>query len=147
MIQEKIFVSRSYMALFLPKRFWCKPQNCQLVPKIPDFQNGRKSPRDSIWYVGSKFKCLQLICRCKESFFRINILLRTRVQKLTYFELFIESRRDMVLKVVTFSLKIIKIWKNDLENRNNCWTKNFFAIIYFQHNVYWTCSVMSNFLS
>ena len=27
------FVSRSYMALWLPERFWCKPPNGQLVPK------------------------------------------------------------------------------------------------------------------
>ena len=34
-------------------------------PKIPDFQNGGKSPLDPFLYVGSKFKCLQLVYRLK----------------------------------------------------------------------------------
>ena len=34
-------------------------------PKIPDFQNGGKSPLDPFLYVESKFKCLQLVYRWK----------------------------------------------------------------------------------
>ena len=36
------------------------------------------------------------------------------VQKCTYFELLIENRRDIFLKVVGFLLKIVNIRKNDL---------------------------------
>ena len=32
---EKVYVSRSYMVLWLPEQFWCKPQNRQLGPKSP----------------------------------------------------------------------------------------------------------------
>ena len=60
-------------------------------PKIPDFQNDGKLPWRQISYVGSKFKCLKLIYRCEGNFIRINIVLRTRVQKWTYFELLIEN--------------------------------------------------------
>ena len=42
-------------------------------------------------------------------------LIRTRVQKCTYFELLIENRRDMFLKVVGFLLKIVNIRKNNLK--------------------------------
>ena len=82
--------------------------------KIPDFQNGRKSSWRPFSYVLSKFKCLQLIYCWKRNFIRINIVFRTRVQKCTYFELLIEKRRDIFLKVVGFLLKICKTQKNDL---------------------------------
>ena len=52
--------------------------------------------------------------RWNRNFIRINIVLRTRVQKWTYFELLIENWRDTFLKVVAFLLKFIKIWKSDL---------------------------------
>ena len=81
-------------------------------PKIPDFQNGGKSPWRPISYVGSKFKCLKLIYHCEGNFIRINIVFRTRVQKWTYFELLTENQTDMLLKVVAFYLKIAKIIKN-----------------------------------
>ena len=58
-----------------------------------------------IWAAGSKFKCLQLIYCWKGNFPRINIVLRTRAQKWTYFELLIEKRRDIFLKVVGFFAK------------------------------------------
>ena len=38
MSSEKAFVSRSYMALWLLERFWCKPQNGQLAPKSQIFK-------------------------------------------------------------------------------------------------------------
>ena len=43
-----------------------------------------------------------------------NIVLRTRIQKCKYFELLIENRKDIFLKVVGFLLKIVNIRKNDL---------------------------------
>ena len=75
-------------------------------PKVPNFQNGRKPLWCPISSVGSKFKCLQLIYRWKGNFIRINIVLRTSVQKWTSFELLIENRRGMFLKVVAFLLKL-----------------------------------------
>ena len=83
-------------------------------PIIPDFQNGGKSPWRPFSYVGSKFKCLQLIYCWKGNFIRINIFLRTKVQKQTYFELMIKYWRDIFLIIADFLLKIVKIWKNDL---------------------------------
>ena len=47
--------------------------------------------------------------RWKGNFIRINTVLRIRVQKWTYFEVLVENRRDMFLKVVAFFLKIAKI--------------------------------------
>ena len=44
------------------------------------------------------------IYRSKGNFFRINIVLRTRVQKWTYFRA-IENQRDIFLKVVGFFVK------------------------------------------
>ena len=41
----------------------------------------------------------------KGNFLRINIALRIEVQKWTYFELFIENRRDIFLKVVAPFIK------------------------------------------
>ena len=38
MSPEKVVVSPSYMALALPKKFCCKPQNGQLAPKSPIFK-------------------------------------------------------------------------------------------------------------
>ena len=78
-------------------------------PKFPNFQNGAKSLRRPISYVGSKFKCLQLVYRCKGNSIRINIVLRTRVEEWTYFELLIENRRDIFLKVVGVFKKIVKV--------------------------------------
>ena len=54
-------------------------------PKMPDFQNGGKSP------------CIA----GKETLSG----LRTRVQKWTYFELLIENRRGIFLKAVGFFVK------------------------------------------
>ena len=51
-------------------------------PKIPDFQNGGKSPWRSVLYLGSKLKSLQ---RWNKNFLRFNILLRTRGQKMNIF--------------------------------------------------------------
>ena len=47
--------------------------------------------------------------RSKGNVIRINIVLRTRVQKWAYFELLIENRKDMFLKGTVFLLKIVKI--------------------------------------
>ena len=114
-------------------------------PKIPNFQNGVKSPWCLISYVGQNSNAYN-IYRCKGNFIRINTVFRTRVQKWTNFKLLMGSRRDMFLKVGAFLLKIVTIWKNDLkQNRSNCLTKTF-AIIYFQYNVYYSCSIMFNFM-
>ena len=61
--------------------------------KIPYVRNGGKSPCSPFSYVGSKFKCMELIFCWKGNFIRISIVLRTRVQKWTYFELLPENRR------------------------------------------------------
>ena len=67
--------------------------------KIPDFLNEGKTPWCPFLYVGSKFKCLQLIYLYKGNFVSINIVLRTSVQKWTYFELLVENRKDIFLKL------------------------------------------------
>ena len=41
----------------------------------------------------------------ERKFYRINIILSTRVQKWTYFELLIENRKDIFLKVVGLFIK------------------------------------------
>ena len=41
----------------------------------------------------------------ERKFYRINIVLSTRVQKWTYFELLIENRKDIFLKVVGLFIK------------------------------------------
>ena len=144
MSSEKAFVSRSYMALWLLEKFWCKPQNGQLAPKSQIFKmvGNHHGAQFHMWGQNSN------ACNIyrKGNFIRINTVLRTRVQKWTNFKLLMGSRRDMFLKVVAFLLKIVKIWKNDLkQNRSNCLTKTF-AIIYFQYNVYYSCSIMFNFM-
>ena len=74
--------------------------------KIPNFQNGGKSSWRPISYVGSTFKCLQLIYRCKGNFIRINNFLRTRVQKSTYFQLLIDRKlKGHVLKSCSYFAK------------------------------------------
>ena len=93
------------MDISLPEKFWCKPQNGQLAPKSLIFKMAENHHVAHFSYVVSKFKCQQLIYRWKGSFIGINIVLRTRVQKLTYFELLIENRRDIFIKVVGFFVK------------------------------------------
>ena len=83
--------------------------------KTSDFQNGGKSPWRPFSYVASKFRCLRFTYHWRGNFIMINITLRIRVQKFTYFELLIENRRYIFLKVVGFLLKIVKIQKNDLK--------------------------------
>ena len=73
------------------RKFFAQTRKWSTSSKISDFQNGGKSPWHPFSYIGSKFKCLQLIYRWKGNFIRINIVLRTRVQKCTYFELLIEN--------------------------------------------------------
>ena len=82
--------------------------------KITDFKSGGKSPIHPFSCVESKFKCLKLTYRWKGNFIRINIVLRAKFQKWTYFELLIENRKGTFLKVVGFLLKIVTICKNDL---------------------------------
>ena len=38
MSSEKVLVLGSYMALWLPEKFWCKPQNGQLASKSSIFK-------------------------------------------------------------------------------------------------------------
>ena len=97
---------------WLPEKFWCKPQNGQLAPKCPNFQNGRKSSWLPFSYVGAKFKCLQLVYHSKGNFIRISIVLRTRFQSWTYFELLIENQRDIFLKVFVKNRQAMKKWLN-----------------------------------
>ena len=117
----KMFDSREsfrFMLLYSPmtsRKVLMQTTKSPTGPKIHNFQNSWKTPWCSISYVGSKFKCVQLIYRWKGNFIRINISLRTRVQKWTYFELLIENRKDMFLKLVAFWLEIVKIWKSDLK--------------------------------
>ena len=112
---KKFFESRKnscFMFLYGPmtsRKILVQTTKSSTSPKISDFQNGKKSPWRPVTYVESKFKCLQLIYRLKGNFIRINIVLITRAQIRTYFELLIETRRDMFLKVVAFLLKIVKI--------------------------------------
>ena len=56
-------------------------------PKIPDFRNGGKSPWRLILYVGSNVYNLYIV----GNFIRIDIVLRTKIQEWTYFELLIEN--------------------------------------------------------
>ena len=65
-------------------------------PEIPDFQNGAKSPCCLFSYAGSKFKCLQIIYHWKGNFMRINIGLRTIVQKWTKN---LENQKKIFLKL------------------------------------------------
>lgn len=100
---RKIFESReSFRFMLLYSRMTSRKILMQTTksstgPKIHNFQNSWKTPWCSISYVGSKFKCVQLIYRWKGNFIRINILLRTWVQKWTYFETVIENQKDMFL--------------------------------------------------
>ena len=71
-------------------------------PKIHDFKKSGKSPWCQFSYVGSKFKCLQLVYRWERNFIRINIALRTRVQEETYLELLIENRKGIFLQTAGF---------------------------------------------
>ena len=111
MSPEKILVSSG---LVISRKTLMQTTKQSTSPKIPDFQNGGNSPWHPFFYVGSKFKYLQLIYRSKGNFISINIVLRIRVQKCTYFELLIENRKDIFSKVVGFKLKIVNIPKNDL---------------------------------
>ena len=66
---------------------------------ILDFRNGGKSRWCPFSCAGSKFKCLQLIYCWKGNFIKIEIVLRARVQKWASFELLIEKRKGMFLKL------------------------------------------------
>ena len=66
--RKNVWVQRKFLFhvlifpyLWLPEKFWCKPQNDQVAPKPPIFKMTAFS------YVGSKFKCLQLIYLWKGS--------------------------------------------------------------------------------
>ena len=87
-------------------------------PKIPDFQNGGKSPWRPFTYVASKFKCLQFIYHWKGNFIRINIVLKTRIQKRTYFELSIDRNLNgHILKSCRFFIENcqdMKKWLNKI---------------------------------
>ena len=63
---------------------WVQTAKWSTSSKIPDFQNGGKSPRPPISKAKSKFKCLQFINHWKKNFDRIYIVLRTKVQKRTH---------------------------------------------------------------
>ena len=126
------------MTLWLPEKVWCKPQNGLLASNSPIFKNGGKSPLCLFSYVWPKFKCLQFICPWKGSFIKINIVLRTRVQKWKYLELLLENQKEL-LKVVSFVKNRQDIKKMTQQNYNNCLTKNFFAISYLQYHVYCSC--------
>ena len=117
---HKIFESREnscFKFLYEPitsRKILVQTTQWSTSPKISDFQNDGKSPWCPFSYVGPKFKCLPLIYRWKGNFIRINIVIKTRIQKCTYFQLLTENRRDIFLKVVGFLLKIVNIRKNDI---------------------------------
>ena len=70
------------------KTTWVKTTKWSTSSKILNFQDGEKPPHPSILKVGSKFKCLQFTYLVV----KITIVLRTRVQKWTYFEIFPNER-------------------------------------------------------
>ena len=82
-----------------------------ISPKITDLQNSGKSSWRPFSYVGSIFKCLQLIYSWKGNFIRIN---KNQSPKMYVFQAIDKRRRNIFLKVVSFLLKIVKIRKNDL---------------------------------
>ena len=61
------------------------------------------------FYTRSKIKYPQIIYRWKANLVRINIVLRTKIQKWICFEPLMKKQRNMFLKVVAFLLKIAKI--------------------------------------
>ena len=128
------------MALWLPENFLSQATKRSTSPKFLDFQNGIKSPWYPFSYVGSKFKCLQLIYRWKGNFILSNILVRNRVQKWAYLELLTENQRDIFLKVVGFLLKIVKIQKNELRKSQQLF--DWKCLLFFFNNVE-VCGVIS----
>ena len=84
----KVFCFRLFYGIMIYRKTWVHTTKWSTSFKIPNFQNGGKSPCTPMSKVGSKFKCLQFIHIWKENFVRINIVLRTRVQKWTYFDIF-----------------------------------------------------------
>ena len=128
------------MALWLPENFLSQTTKRSTSPKFSDFQNGKKSPWYPFSYVGSKFKCLQLIYRWKGNFILSNILVRNRVKKWAYLELLTENQGDIFLKVVGFLLKIVKIQKNELRKSQQLF--NWKCLLFFFNNVE-VCGVIS----
>ena len=115
-IIESLFflASRFYTALWLSERFWCKPQNCQLVSKSPIFKMAENHHGTHFhkWGRNSNAYNLNIVER---KFYQDQYYVRTTVQKWTYFGLLIENRRGKFLKLVGFFFKkIAKIWKNVL---------------------------------
>ena len=102
MSPEKIFVSRSYVALCLPEKFWCKPQNFQLGPKSPVFKIAENHHAAQCHMWGQNSNVFRLV-----GTEILSGLLLSKNER--YFELFIENQKDMFLKVVAFLLKTTKI--------------------------------------
>ena len=89
----KSFDSRensSFTLLYCPMSL-VQTKKSSASPRISDFHNSGKSPWHPFSSVGSKFKYLRLLYWWKGNLIRINIVLRTRVKKSTYFELLIEN--------------------------------------------------------
>lgn len=73
------------------KKTWMQTTKWSTCSKIPDFQNGEKSPRNpnlESAKVGAKVKFLQFIYLWEKNVVKINIVFRTRVQKWTYCKIF-----------------------------------------------------------
>lgn len=73
------------------KKTWMQTTKWSTGSKIPDFQNGEKSPRNpnlESAKVGAKVKFLQFIYLWEKNVVKINIEFRTRVQKWTYCKIF-----------------------------------------------------------
>ena len=80
--RKNVWVQRKFLFhvlifpyLWLPEKFWCKPQNNQVAPKPPNFQN------DGIFICGVKIQMPTTYTTLERKFIRIIIVLRTRVQK------------------------------------------------------------------
>ena len=105
-------------------RFLHRPMNSRKIlmqttkwstsSKIANFYKWWKITILLIFKCGDKIQMPANYISLERKFIMINNDLRAEVQKWTYFELWIENRKDIFLKVVNALLKIVTIWKSDL---------------------------------